>query len=280
MSRPQASVVLCTRNRATILPNALETLALQVTGAPFEVVVVDNASEDGTADVIAEWCRRDERFKLVREPRMGLSRAKNTGIENAGGDLILFTDDDVVVDPNWIEAHVRLLTGRTELIMAGGRILPIAHDLGRWPGWLGPTSYRDLPMLDHGDEARPLGRWEQVWGANIAVPRHVFDRVGRWNEDVGRKGDERGTWEDLDFADRVRKAGGEVWFCPGATIHHRMSPQRASPGPMLRAAFLRGLDDYVRAVWASDEPAGAALSLAAGTLFPYTTLFRYRKSVV
>jgi GT2 family glycosyltransferase len=94
----------------------------------------------------------------------------------------------------------------------------------------------------------------------MAMPRAIFDRTGPWNEELGRKGDARGTWEDLDFADRVRNSGGQVWFCPEAVIHHRIMPQRALPRPMLRYAFRRGRNDYLRSVWASAEPGGAPIS--------------------
>lgn len=258
----EATIVVCTRNRASLLPFALEGLAVQATDRPFEIVVVDNGSEDGTAELIAEWCRRDPRFRTVQEPAAGLSRAKNAGVRTARGHVILFTDDDVLVEPSWLESHLSLLSARHELVITGGPILPISHDLSAWPPWLGVASRVDLPRLEHGTLARPLrGPWEQVWGANMAVPARVFARVGLWNEAVGRKGDERGTFEDLDFAERVRNAGGQVWFCPGAVVHHRVMPARALPRPILRAAFLRGLNDYVSGIWASDRPGGAAISL-------------------
>jgi glycosyltransferase involved in cell wall biosynthesis len=258
----QASVVVCTRNRAAILPAALESLSRQQSGRVFEVIVVNNASDDGTADVIAEWCRRDPRFRMVDEPNPGLSRAKNLGIREARGPVVLFTDDDVLVEPQWLERHMTLLSGKDQLVISGGPILPISHDLSAWPGWLEEAALVDLPSLDHGPIARPLGHWEQLWGANMAIPRSVFDRIGMWNEGLGRKGEERGTWEDLDFAERVRSAGGQVWFCPGAVIRHRVMRDRARPRPMLRSAFLRGMNDYVKRVWAGADPGGAALSLA------------------
>jgi glycosyltransferase involved in cell wall biosynthesis len=256
----QATVVVCTRNRAGLLPYALEGLAAQVTDRSFEIVVVDNGSDDGTAEVIAEWCRREPRFRRVNEPSVGLSRAKNAGVAAARGQVVLFTDDDVLVDPNWLEQHMSLMSDTHDLVIAGGPILPISHDLSAWPDWLGDASRLDLPRLDHGKLGRPLGRWEQIWGANMAVPASVFARIGLWNEDVGRKGDERGTFEDIEFAERVRNAGGQVWFCPGAVIHHRVAAARALPRPMLRAAFLRGLNEYAYRVWASDRPGGAPLS--------------------
>jgi len=256
--------VVCTRNRAGLLPYALESLAAQVTDRPFEIVVVDNGSEDGTPEVIAEWRHREPRLRVVNEPSIGLSRAKNAGVGAARGRIVLFTDDDVLVEPSWLEQHLRLLSDRSdrdELVIAGGPILPISHDLSAWPSWLGRGSEVDLPRLEHGQVARPLGHWEQVWGANMAVPAAVFARVGPWNEAVGRKGDERGTFEDIEFAERVRNAGGQVWFCPGAVIHHRVTPARARPRPLLRAAFLRGMNDYVYRIWASDRPGGIAVSI-------------------
>ncbi len=257
----EATVVICTRNRAHLLPYALEGLAAQVTHRPFEVVVVNNGSEDGTAEVIAEWHRRDARIVLVNEPSIGLSRAKNAGVAVARGRVLLFTDDDVLVDRNWLEQHMSLLDEREDLVIAGGPILPISYDLSAWPSWLGEASRVDLPRLEHGELARPLRRWEQVWGANMAVPAGIFARLGPWDEAVGRKGDERGTFEDIEFADRVRTAGGQVWFCPGAVIHHRVMPERARPRPILRAAFLRGMNDYVYGVWTSDRPGGIAISI-------------------
>ena len=253
--------MVCTRNRAGLLPHALESLSAQVTERPFEIVVVDNGSEDGTAEVIAEWRRREPRLTLVNEPSIGLSRAKNAGVGAARGRIILFTDDDVLVEPNWLEQHMRLLGDMDGLVIAGGPILPISYDLSAWPSWLGERTRVDLPRLEHGQVARPLGRWEQVWGANMAVPAAVFARVGLWNEAVGRKGDERGTFEDIEFAERVRDAGGQVWFCPGAVIHHRVTAARARPRPILRAAFLRGMNDYVYRIWASDRPGGIGLSI-------------------
>jgi glucosyl-dolichyl phosphate glucuronosyltransferase len=257
--RIEGTVIVCTRNRASLLPAALESLANQVTNRVFEILVVNNASEDRTAEVIAEWCRRDARFRTVNEPRIGLSTAKNAGVRAARGHTVLFTDDDVLVEPNWVEAHLDLLSDKHGLIIAGGPILPITHDLAPWPQWLGEAS-RDLPWLDHGGPARPLGRWDRVWGANMAIPRAAFDRVGSWNEELGRKGDQRGTWEDLEFADRVRNSGGQVWFCPGAVVHHRIMPELVLPRRILGRAFLRGQDECVRGVWASDEPGGARLS--------------------
>lgn len=68
----------------------------------MEIIVVDNGSEDGTPDLLAGWAERDPRVRAVREERLGRSRALNTGLEVARGDVVLFTDDDVLVGAGWV----------------------------------------------------------------------------------------------------------------------------------------------------------------------------------
>src|SRR5438034_6228114 len=106
------SVIMSTRNRARYLPDALSTLAAQQCDVPFEVIVIDNGSSDGTPAIVEAWCRSHPRFRTAREPLAGLSRGKNAGIRLARAPLLLFTDDDMRVDPHWIEAYRDLFARR------------------------------------------------------------------------------------------------------------------------------------------------------------------------
>jgi len=123
------SVIVATRNRATLLPEALASLAAQRCASSFEIVVVDNGSDDTTVDVVREWERRDERMRSVFEPEIGLSRAKNAGIRAARGRLIMFTDDDVIVPEQWIATYVDFFSrSPATRVVAGGPVLPVASD--------------------------------------------------------------------------------------------------------------------------------------------------------
>jgi GT2 family glycosyltransferase len=246
---PAISVVISTRNRAAYLPDVLGSLAAQAGAVPFEVVVVDNGSTDGTPALLADWCRRDPRFRATSEPRPGLSRGKNAGIRAAAAPLLLFTDDDTRVAPTWIQAyHDFFARHRSEVLLAGGPIVPIPHDLGSWPAWFDEAALADAGLLEYREE-RPLGRFEYVWGANMGVPRALFDRFGWWEERAGLQGEARVTtqdsafFEDTEFQDRAKKGGGEVWFCPAAAVRHRVARGTITPRRIAATAFTRGRND-------------------------------------
>jgi GT2 family glycosyltransferase len=244
------SVVLSTHNRAHFLPDALASLAAQDCRVPFEVVVIDNASTDDTARLLDTWRRQDRRFRTGFEARLGLSCGKNAGIRLARAPLLLFTDDDTIADSRWVQSYVDLFAARPdELMLAGGPQIPIPDDLGPWPDWFDEPALADIAMLDYGED-RTLNRHEYVWGANMAVSRRLFERFGVWDETVGRKGHERGTFEDTEFQDRVRAARGVVRFCPGAIVHHRVPRETITPRQISSTAFTRGRND----VWRTNIP--------------------------
>ena len=244
------SVVVATRNRAHYLPEVLQSLAQQQCAADFEVIVIDNGSTDSTPTLLDAWCHRDSRFKTAFEPRPGLSRAKNAGVRIASGNLLLFTDDDMRLDSDWIESYANLFAQhRHGLIVAGGPVIPIPQDLGAWPAWLGEQALQDAGSLGY-PEQRELRRFEYVWGGNMAVPRVVFDQLGLWDETVGLQGDARVSREDSEFfedtelQDRVRKAGGSTWFCSGARVHHRVDRRLVTPRRITSTAFSRGRNEF------------------------------------
>jgi GT2 family glycosyltransferase len=236
---PEVSVVISTRNRAAWLADCLDSLADQDGDTTYEIVVVDNASTDDTSEVIAEWANRDQRIRGAYEPRIGLSAGKNRGVREARAPLLLFTDDDVIVDPAWISAYLGSFA-REGTDCVGGRVIPVPDDLGPWPSWLPAEAAGDLGMLDHGGPDRILSENDYVWGANLAVRRTVFERSGLWDESVGRRGDARGTFEDVEFQDRLRDRGASIWFCERAIVHHRVPRGMITPRHVFDLAFVSG----------------------------------------
>jgi GT2 family glycosyltransferase len=241
------SVVVPTRDRAAWLGSCLDALTRQRTTTPYEVVVVDNGSTDDTQATVNRWRVNDARIRLIQEPTVGLSRAKNAGIRSARGRLILMTDDDVIVSESWIAAHLACLEsngGARSLV--GGPVLPVAADLSEWPAWISQRATADLPRLYLGPQQRVLEEFEWLWGANMAMSKDLIDQVGFFDEDIGRSGDQRGTFEDVDFGERVRQAGGQLVYCPAAIVHHRTPVAAAQPRTVVSKAFNRGANDFLR----------------------------------
>ena len=240
------TIVVPTRDRATLLPECLAGLARQRTSARFEVVVVDNGSADATADVVRRAARADARFRLLQEPVAGLSRAKNAGLAAAEGELVLFIDDDVLVPDTWVETYAAFLrTPHAAQALAGGPVLPVAHDLAPWPRWVGDST-ADLPRLYHGSSPRPLGGFEWLWGANMGARRELLASLGGFDESVGNVAQQRGTFEDVELVQLHTSRGGACWYLPDAVVYHRTAPAHARPRALAARAFARGANDVLR----------------------------------
>lgn len=227
MHPPRLSIILPTFNRVDSVRHAVAALLLQTAPANFyEVIVVDNNCSDGTAEYLASL--DDPRLRTVREPRQGLSYARNTGVDTARGDILAFTDDDVEAAPDWASAIVDALDSRTDVDGVGGRVLPTWPS--RRPSWLTRAHWGPLALQDHGDQAHVFDRAAPIGlvGANLAVRRSVFERVGPFSPNVQRVADGIGSTEDHDFLHRVYAAGGRMLYLPPLIVRARVQPARCA----------------------------------------------------
>jgi glucosyl-dolichyl phosphate glucuronosyltransferase len=223
------TVVICTYNRCRDLPHALRSVAASIVPAAtnWEVIVVDNNSSDETREVVQSFCRANPpgRFRYAFEPRQGLSQARNAGIREARGDVIAFTDDDVTVEPTWLENLTANLHS-TQWAGAGGRVHP-PKDFTP-PQWLtldGPMDVTGpLAWFDRGNQAGELRR--APYGANMAFQRRVFEKYGGFRTDLGRCGDNLMSNEETEFALRLTSGGERLRYEPSALVYHPISEER------------------------------------------------------
>lgn len=224
---PTVSVILPTYNRVALLRVAVEALLRQTAPADsYEIVVVDNNSTDGTADLLASF--GDPRVHAVTEPRQGLSFARNTGLTAAHGSIVALTDDDVEVAPDWIDTIVSTMAAHAEIDAVGGRVLPAWPD-GK-PPWLTRDHWAPLALQDHGDTNRVFDRATPIGliGANVAFRRNVFDRIGMFSPVVQRVGDGVGSTEDHELLDRLYAAGGRAMYTPRLIAITRVPRERCA----------------------------------------------------
>lgn len=223
------SVIIATRDRAALLRDTLAALAIQEDpGTPVEIAVVDNGSIDDTREIVTDAAAAlPWPVHYLYEPRSGKSHALNSALAQVHGDLLVFTDDDVLPARGWLKAYAAALA-ETGADYAVGRILPL------WeappPAWMSEALYGVLAVPDGGTSRLRIGQDENrdimPLGANMAVRRHVVNRIGGWNTTLGKLKGTLRTGEDHEFALRMTSAGFVGVYEPSAVVQHRVPADR------------------------------------------------------
>ena len=237
-----ASIIVCTYNRAESLEHTLTCLAALQSpdGADWEVIVVDNNSNDQTRQVVKEFSSVFPRLRYEYEQQQGLSYARNHGIKSAKGDILLFTDDDVCPEPDWLETIMTSMS-RYACDACGGFIAPT------WevppPSWLTERFHGFLAIkMDTSDAYQVTTVKDAPFGANMAFRSTVFDRVGEFDTSRGRKGAELASGEDGEMFERMLAAGMKIMYLPDAKVHHRVEAFRATKKYLRRWRYQTSLN--------------------------------------
>lgn len=231
-----ATVLIATYNRAALLDETLSSLALMQVpeGFAWDVIVIDNNSADDTRAVVE---RRIPGFPVplqyLFESRQGRSSALNTGIAHATGRVLAFTDDDVRVEPRWLEsACAPLRGGDPSVAYTGGPVRPI------WevppPRWLDLTRgdlWGTIAIQDHGAEPFVYEEGRKVpLGANMAARRELFEKIGGFRADLGRTGGRLVLGQEVpELLLRARSAGLRGVYVPAMEVHHHIPAKRLTP---------------------------------------------------
>lgn len=219
------SVVICTFNRPESLKRTIAS-GIALAYPRFELIVVDNApGTGGTLETVTNF--GDDRVRYVAEPLPGLSRARNRGMSVARGELIAFTDDDVVVDRDWLTAIARAFTSEQHVGCVTG-IAP-ARELrsaaqqyfDRAVSWSDSLERGIFDLDEHRERSRhyPYRTGRFGTGANFAISRSAARAVGGFDEALGA-GSPAGGGEDLDYFLRVIDGGWKLAVEPAAIVWH------------------------------------------------------------
>lgn len=223
------SIVICTYNRCEMLTRAIESALRQETnGVRYEVIVVDNNSTDETRSVIESHISRGAtNLRYVFEPQQGLSHARNTAICKSSAPIIAFTDDDVRVQADWVDKISRVFEQHPEADFIGGKVLPLYNEAAP-PNWLTAAHWSPLALADYGETGLAINNSDAkcLIGANLAVRREVFDKVGMFATEFQRVKDGIGSTEDHEWQLRVLADGGTGWYAPELVIHADVQANR------------------------------------------------------
>jgi glycosyltransferase involved in cell wall biosynthesis len=242
------TVILCTYNRCRCVAKTLDSVAASALpeSVTWEVLVVDNNSSDQTRVVVEDFCKRyPGRFRYLFESQHGKSHALNTGIQKARGDVLAFVDDDVTVEPTWLQ-NLTAALNNGEWAGAGGRTR-----LGQTfspPHWLaidGPYSLGGVlaALFDLGDKPGELDRAPH--GTNMAFRKKMFEQYGGFRIDMGPSPSREipRPNEDTEFGRRLMAAGERLRYEPSAVVYHPVLEDRIEKGYFLTWWF-----DYGRAL--------------------------------
>lgn len=207
----KTSVIICTRNRAHKIRATL-TSVLANTYHDFEVILVDQSTNTETEQAVREFCA-DPRFRYLPSATQGLGRARNIGLKEAQGEIVVATDDDCIVPPNWVEVMTRAFAHDPRVAIVFCNVLPLTRPSA--PGWT-PTYVRCDSILVQTPWAKNYARGI---GAGMAMRRDVVLAIGGFDESLGA-GARFASCEDRDIAIRALVHKFWVYETPEVAVVH------------------------------------------------------------
>jgi glycosyltransferase involved in cell wall biosynthesis len=229
------SIIICTQNRAESLKPTLESIGRTIVppGWNVELLVVDNGSTDHTHAVINEARFSNVTLRHTYEPIAGLSNARNTGLRETSGQIILFTDDDLRVPLHWIEGMCRPIFDGGADAIAGGVVFPpeIEAALMQPPFASRRSMFACTAELGRKAPTRMVG-------ANMAFHRHVLDRVPRFDVELGPGA--LGFYEETLFSWQLLAAGYNLVGAFNVVVEHHFDLSRMTRKGMLDLARKMG----------------------------------------
>lgn len=216
------TLIICTYNREKYIGPLLDSIAKNdYPTTDYEIVLVDNNCTDNTHGVCEQFTAAHPQinFRYTVEPEQGLSAARNKGIKEAKGDIIIYVDDDALVDSDYIRIYAEHFATHPETMAAGGPIEPLYETSE--PAWMSPYTKALLTAwMNYGDKVREYPKGRYPGGGNAAYRKVVFDKVGLFNTELGRKGNLLLASEEKDIFDKMRALGMQVLYLPTPVLHH------------------------------------------------------------
>lgn len=216
---PKVSVIVVTYNNLDLTRACLTSVDTYSQYRNLEIIVVDNASSDGSREYLEEWvCRADNRRLILNDENRGFAAANNQGLDAATGDYLVMLNNDTYVTPGWIRTLVRHLQRDSNI----GLIGPVTNNIGNEAKI--DIAYDDVSQMPSAAARytrRHIGATFYMRNAAffcVMMPRAVYERVGALDEHFGR-----GFFEDDDYCRRVEQIGLRIACAEDVFVHHHLS---------------------------------------------------------
>jgi glycosyltransferase involved in cell wall biosynthesis len=207
----------------------------------YEILVVDNGSTDHTREVVQAAQQQSGRVRYFYEPKLGLSVARNSGVEQVRGEIVCFGDDDALTAPDFVR---EILSSFRDpgVLCVGGRIVASWPD-GTPPEWFATHYGNVVGQTSFGDTARWLKGNEFPFGGNISIRKETFHQMGGFNESLGKRGENNIWGEEMDLCHRMQQQGLRFLYNPRARVDHIVGRHRATKRYFVESIFGKGVTE-------------------------------------
>lgn len=238
------SAIIPTHNRCESLRNTIVSLQQQnFPNDHYEIIVIDNNSMDDTRHVVEE-CKQQGKKEVIyyEESRDGLHYARHAGAQIAKGDILAYTDDDAICDPDWLSELTRPYTD-PKVGCVGGKVLPRFES--KEPEWA-----KDFPeflsILDRGSAITKVNDAE-IWGCNYSIRKTALYDAGGFHPDITPSSLMRYLGDgECGLTNKAIEKGYDVVYTPFAVVIHVIPPERVTIDYFKQRAFVQGVcDSYV-----------------------------------
>lgn len=248
--KPAISVIVVAYNQLALTKQCLASIAERSHTAPLEVIVVDNASSDGTAEFLRAWeAEAPGRVAIVSETNLGFAGGVNRGLAATRGDILVVMNNDVIVTDGWVGTLAKHLRRDPKLGLVG----PVTNAIGNEARV--DIAYPSLEAMPASALAFTSGRLGQSMPIKtlaffcVAMRRDVYEAVGDLDERFGQ-----GYFEDDDYCRRVEAAGYTLRCAEDVFVHHAHSASFDALGDARRKAIFAANKQKYEAKWGTWEP--------------------------
>lgn len=240
------SIIIATCERCDSLRRLLAGIAENFgsSDVDHEVIVANNARDDDISQRIAEMVeefreRHGDNFRLVKESSPGKCKAQNKAVLESRGAVLAFFDDDVIVTPGWLPVAARFFREKMYDVMQGPILIP--PDMKQNKEFLrAHHKFRTINFVQYSPKLTSI---ETLTGANMAIRKEVFARIGYFNEELGPG--RSGISEDVEFAKRLLRSGGTIGYEPQAGVYHQVDWSRLTEEFFRRRHEQQGLSRLI-----------------------------------
>ncbi|MCH2236115.1 MAG: glycosyltransferase, partial [Crocinitomicaceae bacterium] len=242
------TATISTYNRERYLPQVLDSLKRQTLDKSlFEIVFVDNNSPGNAKEIADQFAANNPEIKFAYylETNQGLSWGRNRGINEANGKYITFIDDDAFLAEDYLEKIYNYFEEDASIAAIGSKIH--LHYETIIPAWENKYLNSLLGYFDEGDDIHPFGKKSYPRGSNMSFKIDVFEKIGQFNVDLGRKGGNMAGSEEKDIFQRIyAQPELKVVYVPDAMVYHCVPEERTTKEFIIKQALGTGKGERKR----------------------------------